>query len=160
FSHVTGDDRDICTGLIRYIVDGADSKSLLEAGGRRSIGTSLRLHHSFLSNNDQAWKLTQKLIAERKQFFWPKTAVPAEVWMRLGQAFEAILIAGNVKPTVLTEWPGWLKTLMGVALISTESQTERDYWSIDRWEEMLGLGGVSKDFAARLILDPQQTNVL
>src|SRR5262249_43237013 len=83
-SQVNAEDADLARRLIRFVVDGTDSQVVLELGGRSSIGTSLRLHRSFLANNDQAWRLTQKKSREREQFLWPKVEVPPEVWMRLG----------------------------------------------------------------------------
>ncbi len=160
FSHVNADDADVARRLVRYIVDGTDSEVVLEAAGRVSIGTALSLHHTFLSNNVQAWKLMAKRVKERQECLWPTKAVPAEVWMRLGQAFEALFLAGNIKPTVLPGWPGWLKALLGMMMAFREHDSKNSYWTPDRLEAILELAGVAKDALVHLMLDPQQMNTL
>src|SRR5262249_12495461 len=66
----------------------------------------------------------------------------------------------NVKPTVLPQWPGWLKALAGLVLAVRESDPANGYWSLDRWEVLLEAAGVAKDTPARFVLDPQHTNTL
>jgi hypothetical protein len=72
FSKVNSDDSEVAQRLIRFVVDGTDSEVVLELAGRPSIGAALRLHQSFLANNDRGWKLTQKKMNEREQFLRPK----------------------------------------------------------------------------------------
>jgi hypothetical protein len=160
FSQVDEVDAERVRRLLRFIIDGTDGDVLLELAGRPSIGKWLRLHQSFLAANDNAYKLTQKKNKEREKFLWPESQVAGDVWMRVGQVFESLFLAGGIKTATLTDWPGWLCTLAGLVLMSRENNTSAGYWTVQKWEVQLQRAEVNADALVPLLLDPNQTTQL
>jgi hypothetical protein len=149
-------DMEVAADTLRYIVDGSHDQVLLTLGGMKGAADALLLRNH---GSSVAWALREVASKERAELFEKGQLATPAVWIRLGQALEAIERAAGAMPQLPAGWPAWL-VLLDEGIVASWYEKRSVGWTVDEVVAILRAGSLPETLLVRTCLDKDANETL